>query len=75
MPLFLYGDHLRLISKEDSTDWGIVIGRFYAFAPHRRGWMWCYFIWLDQDSPSSAWTDADIAWEDDLEPIELEATL
>jgi len=32
-------------------------------------------IWLDTDSPSAAWVKADIAWEDDLEPLETEETL
>ena len=70
VPRFLYGDRLRWISNHEVTDWGVAIGRFYSFAPHRRHWHWCYLIWLDPDSPSSAWVRADIAWEDDLEPME-----
>jgi hypothetical protein len=73
MPRFLYGDRLRWISDGAATDWGIVIGRFYSFAPHCRRWAWCYLIWLDADSPSSAWVSADVAWEDDLQPLEAEA--
>lgn len=46
------------------------IGRFYSFAPHHCDWMWCYLIWLDKLSPSSPWTVADIAWENDLERVE-----
>jgi hypothetical protein len=69
-PRYLYGDKLRWISEGDKTDWGIAIGRFYSFAPHHCAWMWCYLIWLDKLSPSAAWTVADIAWEDDLEPLE-----
>lgn len=72
IPRFLYGDRLCWIAHDDITDWGIVIGRFYSFAPHRCGWQWCYLIWLDGDSPSNAWVNADIAWEDDLEPLEME---
>jgi len=34
-PHFLYGDRLRWISKGETTDWGVVIGRAYSFAPHR----------------------------------------
>ncbi|MEO1294801.1 MAG: hypothetical protein AAFW75_03195 [Cyanobacteria bacterium J06636_16] len=75
IPRFLYGDRLRWISQNDTTDWGIVIGRFYSFAPHRCRWHWCYLIWLDPDSPSAAWVRADIAWEDDLEPLETEPVL
>ena len=72
MPRFLYGDRLRWISNGETTDWGIAIGRFYSFAPHRCCWKWCYLIWLDPDSPSSAWIAADIAWEEDLQPVEAE---
>ena len=75
MPRFLYGDHLRWKSNGNPTDWGIVIGRFYSFAPHQCRWQWCYLIWLDDDSLSSAWIRSDIAWEDDLEPLETESLL
>jgi hypothetical protein len=77
-PRFLYGDRLRWLSTESDTDWGIVIGRFYSFASdafggsrsdHRCCWSWCYLIWLSKDCPSAAWTSADIAWEEDLEPM------
>lgn len=75
MPRFLYGDRLRWLSNGELTDWGVAIGRFYSFAPHRCRWQWCYLIWLDPSAPSSAWVKADIAWEDDLEPLEAEETL
>jgi hypothetical protein len=74
MPRFLYGDRLCWIAQGETPDWGIVIGRFYSFAPHCCHWRWCYLIWLDPDSPSSTWVKVDIAWEDDLEPLESEAT-
>ena len=73
-PRFHYGDRLRWIPHVNSTDWGLVIGRFYSYAPHRRRWQWCYLIWLDPASPSAAWVRADIAWEDDLDPLDGEAT-
>jgi hypothetical protein len=69
-PRYLYGDKLRWIPHGEKTDWGIAIGRFYSFAPHRCAWMWSYLIWFDKLSPSSPWTVADIAWESDLEPME-----
>lgn len=72
MPRFLYGDRLRWMSGTEATDWGVVVGRFYNFAPHCCRWRWCYLIWLDSDSPSSPWVSADIAWEDDLEPLRSE---
>ncbi|MEH1940786.1 MAG: hypothetical protein V7L01_11280 [Nostoc sp.] len=74
-PSFLYGDKLRWVSSDDRTDWGIAIGRFYSFAPHRCCWMWRYLIWLAKDSPSVAWTVADTAWEEDLEPLASEKDL
>lgn len=42
VPHFLYGDRLCWTSSDETTDWGIVIGRFYGFAPHCCGWRWCY---------------------------------
>jgi hypothetical protein len=69
-PRYLYGDKLRWIPDSDKTDWGMAIGRFYSFAPHHCAWTWCYLIWLDKLSPSAAITVADMAWEDDLEPLE-----
>ncbi|MDZ8034436.1 MAG: hypothetical protein RMX89_25635, partial [Nostoc sp. DedSLP04] len=74
-PKFLYGDRLRWLTAESDTDWGIVIGRFYSYAPHHCCWAWCYLIWLSKDSPSASWTSADIAWEEDLEPISEETNL
>ncbi|MBD2517681.1 hypothetical protein H6G93_22420 [Nostoc sp. FACHB-973] len=72
-PRFLYGDKLRWIGSD--TDWGTAIGRFYSFAPHLCCWTWCYLIWLSKDSLSAAWISADIAWEEDLEPLEAEPML
>ena len=71
-PLFWCGDRLRWkpLSESAETDFGVAIGRFYFPAPHRgRAWTWKYLILLDKASPSSAWTVADTAWEDDLEPL------
>lgn len=67
MPRFLYGDRLCWIADQETTDRGIVIGRFYRFAAHQCKWHWCYLIWLGPDSPSSAWVKTDLAWEDDLQ--------
>jgi hypothetical protein len=72
-PRFLVGDRLRWVAHGETTDWGVVIGRFYSFAHHHRHWAWCYLIWLDTDSPSATWVRADIAWEEDLELLEVEA--
>jgi len=75
IPRFLYGDRLRWRTSDSNTDWGIVIGRFYNFAPHLCSWNWCYLIWLNKDSISAAWISADIAWEEDVEPMEKEQVL
>lgn len=66
-PAFTEGDKLRWISCSEQTDWGIVIGRFFNYAPHCHDWQWCYLLWLDQQSPSAAWIVADTAWESDLQ--------
>jgi hypothetical protein len=71
-PRYEDGDKLRWIPEGGKTDWGIAIGRFYSFAPHHCAWMWCYLIWLDKFSPSATRIVADIAWEDDLEPVDEE---
>ncbi len=65
---FAIGDRVEWKPLPDPSDWGTVIGRFWAYAPHRRCWGWKYVIWLDQGSPSSAWIVADTAWEQDLQP-------
>lgn len=54
------------------NDWGVVMGRFYGYAPHSGQWLWCYLIYLDPDAPSARWCSVDTAWENDLEGIEEE---
>ena len=49
-----------------NSDWGIVLGRFFAYAPHLCRWSWKYVVLLDKNSPSSDWCVADVAWENDL---------
>ncbi|MFB2836889.1 hypothetical protein, partial [Floridanema evergladense] len=48
-PLFWIGDRIRwkIINNKEQTDFGIVIGKFYAYARHRASWEWKYLIWLD----------------------------
>jgi hypothetical protein len=69
-PRYLYGDKLRWIPELAWHLTGWSLRQFYSFAPHHCAWTWCYLIWLDKLSPSSPWTVADIAWENDLEPLE-----
>lgn len=66
LPNFAVGEKVQWKPIVEPTDWGIVIGRFYAYAQHHCRWGWKYVIWLAQDSPSSAWTIVDTAWEEDL---------
>jgi hypothetical protein len=47
---------------------GVAIGHYYAYAQHQCQWAVRYLVKLDLDSPSIAWTVADTAWEEDLEP-------
>jgi hypothetical protein len=68
-PRYKEGDRVRWRLLTNNTDWGIVIGRYYTYAPQRGGWAVCYLIRLDKDSPSAAWTVSDTAWEEDLEAI------
>lgn len=63
------GDRVRWQTSVPNPDWGIVMGRFYAYAPHRYQWGVSYLIQLDPNSPSAAWTRTDTAWEEDLQPI------
>ncbi|HEY9675593.1 MAG TPA: hypothetical protein V6D11_29390 [Waterburya sp.] len=67
-PRYQEGDRVRWQSVSNTTDWGIVMGRFYA--RHHCQWAIGYLICLDPDSPSAAWAVTDTAWEEDLEPNE-----
>lgn len=69
---FQMGDKVRWKPIAEEPDWGMVIGRFYAYAQHRHHWSWKYVVWLDKNSPSSTWVVADVAWEEDLELFALE---
>ncbi len=71
---FLIGDRVRwkFLGDTPDTDWGCVVGKYYAFGSHKFDWQWRYIIWLDDDSPSKEWLVLELAWEDDLEPLENE---
>jgi len=66
-PRYQEGDRVRWRPISNTTDWGIVIGRFYT--QHHCQWTVYYIVKLDRNSPSAAWIVADTAWEEDLEPI------
>lgn len=65
-PRFEFGG-MAVIVTPSGSEWGIVIGRFYSYAPHRCCWMWRYILWLDSASSSAAWVVATTAWEEDLQ--------
>ncbi len=65
-PDYSEGKKVRWQSVLETSDFGIVLGRFYAYAPHLCRWSWKYIVWLDKNSPSSEWCVADVAWENDL---------
>lgn len=65
-PRFEFGEQVVIVPPGGS-EWGIVIGRFYSYAPHRCCWMWRYILWLDTASSSAAWVVAATAWEEDLQ--------
>lgn len=72
LPLFWLGDCLswKPLGTQAKTDFGVVVGYLYLPAAHRAfQWSWKYLILLDKDSPSSAWTVVDAAWEEDLQPV------
>jgi hypothetical protein len=66
MPHYAEGKTVRWKSVIENSDWGIVLGRFYAYAPHLCCWTWKYVVFLDSNSPSEEWCVADVAWQDDL---------
>lgn len=68
IPRYQEGDRVRWQPLTNITDWGTIIGHFYAYASHLGQWSIYYLIRLAPHSPSATWTVTDIAWEDDLEP-------
>ncbi len=66
MPRYAEGKSVRWKSALETPDWGIVLGRFYAYAPHLCRWTWKYVVLLDSNSPSQEWIVADVAWQNDL---------
>lgn len=67
-PRYQIGDRVQWRPVDETTDWGVVIGYFYTYARHCCQWAICYFVRLDENSPSAAWTVSDTVWEEDIEP-------
>jgi hypothetical protein len=71
-PDYAEGKKVRWKSAIENSDFGIILGHFYAYALHRCCWAWKYVVLLDKNSPSSAWCIADTAWEEDLVEVDCE---
>lgn len=71
-PKFSIGDRARFVPLP-AEDYGIIIGLQFVPAAHLPGWGWRYTLWLDPQSPSRAWTDSDLVWEDDLQRFTLDS--
>jgi hypothetical protein len=68
VPAFTLGDRVRWKPIDsDPTDFGTIIGFFYAYADRLQHWHWKYLIFLDPTSESHTFCLADTAWENHLE--------
>lgn len=65
IPIYLYGDK---VSHESIEDYGIVIGRFYAFDPNSKQWKWKYLILEKVDSITVSLFSTCTYWETELKP-------
>lgn len=67
MPLFLYGDS---VCNESIENYGIVIGRFYAFGCKNKQWQWKYLILDEADSTTVSLLSTCTYWETELKPLD-----
>lgn len=71
IPTFRLGEVVQWIAFDGDEaalmDWGVVVGKFYGYAPQSLRWMWCYLVLLDPDSLAAQWGMIDTAWENELE--------
>lgn len=67
IPIYLYGDK---VSHQLIEDYGIVIGRFYAFNYTDKQWQWKYLIYSDRDLAINSIFSTNICWEKDLQAFE-----
>ena len=65
IPFFLYGDK---VSHESIDDYGIVIGRFYAFERASNQWRWKYLILDNPDYTTDPCLSTGIHCETELKP-------
>ncbi len=67
IPMYLYGDK---VVHESIENYGIVIGRFYAFDYINKQWQWKYLIYSDLDLAIDSIFSTHICWEKDLQAFE-----
>lgn len=67
IPIYLYGDR---VVHESIENYGIVIGRFYAFDYTNKQWQWKYLIYTDLDLAIDSIFSTSIFWEKDLQVFE-----
>ncbi|MDJ0596663.1 MAG: hypothetical protein QNJ72_42965 [Pleurocapsa sp. MO_226.B13] len=65
IPMYLYGDK---VCHESIEDYGVVIGRFYAFDPNSKHWQWKYLILEKVDSITVSLFSTCTYWETELKP-------
>ena len=66
IPTYLYGDK---VSHELIEDYGVVIGRFYAFDRISNKWQWKYLILDEVDSNSVSLFSTCTYWETELKSL------
>ena len=66
IPFYLYGDK---VCNESIEDYGIVIGRFYAFDYTSKRWRWKYLILDNADFATDSFFSTCIYWKTELEPL------
>ena len=69
IPRYLYGDKVY-VCREAIEDYGIVIGRFYAFDCTNEQWRWKYLILDNADYTTNSFFSTRIYWEAELKPFD-----
>ena len=69
IPIYLYGDKVY-IRRDAIENYGIVIGRFYAFDLNSRQWQWKYLILDNADYATNSFFSTCTYWETELKPFD-----
>lgn len=67
IPIYLYGDKVY-VRRDAIEDYGIVIGRFYAFDLNSKQWQWKYLILDNADYATNSFFSTCTYWETELKP-------